>query len=117
MKPLLFTLALGSVVSATIGFAATARAGHDDTLPEVTVKQDANRLRTDCKPPAYARACESLHAQVRQAFSKREIALLFGAGSALAEYRTHGASMQARYEDFLREIDVYGASPTTASVE
>jgi hypothetical protein len=87
------------------------------TLPGVMANQDANLLRTECKPPAYARQCEFLHAQIRQNFSKREIVLLFGAASALAEYRTRDSATRTRYEDFLREIDLGMTAPATVSID
>lgn len=117
MKPLLITLSLGVSLLTVAGAAVAAGPGQGGTLPGITVKQDANLLRTDCKPPAYARECEFLHAQIRQNFSKREIALLFGAGSALAEYRTNFTSTRARYEDFLHQIDVYGSAVATAAAD
>ncbi len=114
MKRLLFTLTLGLSLS-TMAFAASAAPpARGGTLPGITVKHDANLLRAECRPPAYAKECEELHARVRQAFSKREIALLFGAASALAEYRTNDASVRARYADFLRQIDANGFAQATA---
>lgn len=117
MKLLLITLSLGVSMFAVAGAALAAGGGQNGTLPGITVKQDANLLRTDCKPPAYARECELLHAQVRQVFNKREIALLFGASSALAEYRTNFASIRERYDDFLRQVDTYGSAPATAAAD
>jgi hypothetical protein len=112
-----FPLTLIALLIAAGGSAQAAESTQGGTLPGITVKQDSNLLRNACKPPAYAAECESLHAQVRKNFSKREIVLLFGAGSALPEYRTSYASTQARYEEFLREIDLYGAARSTASIE
>jgi hypothetical protein len=112
-----FPLTLVALLIAASGTAHAEESAQGGTLPGITVKQDSNLLRNACKPPAYAAECESLHAQVRKNFSKREIVLLFGASSALPEYRTSHASTQARYEEFLREIDLYGAAQSTASVD
>ncbi|HMM66384.1 MAG TPA: hypothetical protein PKC03_05540 [Dokdonella sp.] len=117
MKRLLFTLTLGLSLPTMAFPAFAATPAHGGTLPGITVRHEANLLRTVCRPPAYARACAGLHAQVRQAFSKREIALLFGAASALAEYRTNDASVRARYADFLRQIDANGSAQATAFVD
>ncbi|MEZ5460839.1 hypothetical protein [Dokdonella sp.] len=110
-------LTLIAVLIASSGAAQAAESTQGGTLPGITVMQDSDLLRNACKPPAYAAECESLHAQIRNRFSKREIVLLFGAGSALPEYRTSHAATQARYEEFLREIDLYGAAQSTASIE
>ena len=115
MKAIPMTLAALLIGASGAAFASGSE--QDGTLPGITVKQDANLLRNACKPPAYGFECAALHAQIRQNFSKREIVLLFGAASALAEYRTTYASTQARYEDFLREIDLYGTAEATASVD
>ena len=112
-----FPLTLAVLLITAGGAAQAASSAQSGTLPGITVKQDTNLLRNACKPPAYAAECESLHAQVRKNFSKREIVLLFGASSALPEYRTSYASTQARYQEFLEEIDLYGAAPSTASVD
>lgn len=110
-----FPLTLAVLLIAAGGAAQATQSAQGGTLPGITVKQDSNLLRNACKPPAYAAECESLHAQIRKNFSKREIVLLFGASSALAEYRTSYDSTQARYEAFLQEIDLYGAAQSTAS--
>ena len=112
-----FPMTLAVLMISTSGAAFASGSVQDGTLPGITVKQDSNLLRKECKPPAYGVACAALHAQIRQNFSKREIVLLFGAASALAEYRTTYASTQARYEEFLHEIDLYGTAEATASVD
>lgn len=110
-------LTLVALLIAASGAAQAAGSVQSGTLPGITVKQDSSLLRHACKPPAYAAECQDLHAQVRKNFSKREIVLLFGGSSALPEYRTSYESTQARYEEFLREIDLYGAARATAAVD
>lgn len=112
-----FPLTLAVLLITAGGAAQAAGTQQGGTLPGITVKQDDNLLRNACKPPAYAAECESLHAQIRKNFSKREIVLLFGGSTALPEYRTSYASTQARYEEFLRDIDLYGAAQSTASID
>lgn len=112
-----FPMTLAVLLICAGGTANAAGSAQQGILPGITVKQDSSLLRNECKPPAYADACEALHAQIRSSFSKREIILLFGASSSLPEYRTAYASTQARYEEFLQEIDRYGSSRATASVD
>ncbi|GAA0722654.1 hypothetical protein [Dokdonella soli] len=104
MKPLLAITIITSLCAAS----GLAGAGDNPqrTLAPITVQRgQAN----DCTPPSSDKACATLHAQIRHDFSKREIGMLFGARTSYPESLTSYGRVHARYESFLRDVDMYGA--------
>ncbi len=111
MKRLLLALVTTSLFAAC----GSAFAQSNATLEPVIV-QNGN-MSVDCTPPSSDRACEALHAQIRQNFSPREIGVLFGARTAYAESLTAFPRLVARYDALMREQGVAAyAKPRATSV-
>ena len=100
MKSLLI---LGTLVAslAVSGIAGAASDTSQRTLTPITVK---HRTTLDCTPPSSNEACAFMHAQIRHAFSTREIGMLFGARSSYPEYPIAYARLNQRYQALARDF-------------
>ena len=100
MKSLL-TLGTLAASLAISGIASAAGETTQRTLTPITVK---HRATLDCTPPSSEEACAFMHAQIRHAFSKREIGMLFGARSSYPEYPISYARLNQRYQALARDL-------------
>lgn len=75
-------------------------AGVQRELAPVTV----HSTHADCTPPSASAPCSALHAQIRQAFTSREIGMLFGTRTSYPEPQPAYARLEARYRDLVREV-------------
>lgn len=111
MKRLLLALITTSLFAAC----GSALAASDTTLEPIIIR--SGNTVVDCTPPSAERACEPLHAQIRQNFSPREIGVLFGARTAYAESLTAFPRLVARYDAFMRDQGIAAyARPRATSV-
>ncbi|MEP6938414.1 MAG: hypothetical protein ABI846_01520 [Rudaea sp.] len=111
MKTRIIITAIAFTVIGLSGFAAGAHAS-DSQLRTVTVHpapnpaKQAPRVYTfDCTPPNSAVECAAFHAEIRHAFSNREIGMLFGATTAYPEARSGFGRVAERYDNFARAYD------------
>ena len=97
-----------------IGLSAFAAGAHasDEQLRTVTVHPPLSAARQapkaytfDCTPPNSAVECAAFHAEIRHAFSNREIGMLFGASTAYPEARSGFGRVAERYDNFVRAYD------------
>jgi hypothetical protein len=103
MKRTLLALALVST---------TGLAGADEYLEPVIVEHvDGYHVVEYCTPPTAALECAGFHAMIRQSFSDREIAMLFGSATANPAYRTSYDRVRERYDNLVRYVEDNGVVP------
>lgn len=100
MKSFLLALSIAAPLVAACGSAFAA-----DTPLETIIVHSGN-LTLDCTPPSDIPSCADLHAKIRANFSPREIQILFGATTATPESLTGDPRLEARYDAFMRGVDV-----------
>jgi hypothetical protein len=106
--PLALVLCVGFAVVCGNAFAANATS--QQSLKPITVHQGIELEHAtqekplgDCTPPNSSAVCSALHAQIRNAFTQREISMLFGAATPLPEYRATYSRVNERYRAFVRD--------------
>lgn len=110
MKSFLFALSIAAPLLAGCGSAIAA----GDTTLETIIVHSGN-MSVDCTPPSAIPSCAELHAKIRANFSPREIQMLFGAKTATPEMLTGDRHLEARYDAFMRGVDVAAyAKPSVA---
>lgn len=105
MKLYAITLAI-----AVAGFAGTAAAADQQSLPMVSVSA---AVGSACEPPSDAPVCGSFHQWIRANFSRREIGMLFGDRTSYPEYLTGGiALLRERYQARVQEYVAARIAPS-----
>ena len=100
MKCILIALAL-----CTASGLAAAQDDEDQTLAPIVVEHtNVERIIFNCEPPNDAPECANFHELIRQNFTPREIAMLFGASSAYIEYPVAYDYTRDRYVAFLNNL-------------
>ena len=97
------TLLAAALMSIT-GFAAA----QEPLAPVVVEGVDGRYIVERCTPPTAAPECAPFHQMIRDNFSDREIAMLFGAATAAPERSASYSQVRERYDNLVAFVAEHG---------
>jgi hypothetical protein len=103
---------LAAALLTTAGIAAA----QEPLAPVIVEGVDGRYLVDNCTPPTAAPECAPFHQMIRDNFSDREIAALFGAVSAAPEQRGNYSRLRERYDNLVAYVAEYGVPVASVSV-
>lgn len=103
---------LAAALLSTAGFAAA----QEPLAPVVVEGVDGRYLVENCTPPTAAPECAPFHQMIRDNFSDREIAALFGAASAAPEQLSNYSRLRERYDNLVAFVAEHGVPVASVSV-